>query len=153
LILCLFTYPAHADNFTVSLEVTDGAAKKTADTETDPPKAGGIVIRPIMEAKAGAQCTAKFKVVCTGNDTLKDVLIHFYVVKTDKAGQAPPALDPKDVVIETAQTMDFSDKTATSAELQFLPEKSGMYLIRVETQSPAEQKGREFYAAMDLAVK
>jgi hypothetical protein len=142
-----------ANHFTVTLELTDGSNKQTANTETEPPKAREIVVRPVMQSKLGAKCTAKFQLTCNSKETLKDVLVHFYVVKIDKAGQEPPPLEPKDVVIETAQTMDFAEKGTTSAELEFVPDHAGLYLVRVETQGTAEVKGHEHYAAMEIVVK
>ncbi|HET6251114.1 MAG TPA: hypothetical protein VFE47_25740 [Tepidisphaeraceae bacterium] len=144
---------ARANHFTITLDVSDGTHKQTGKTESEPPKAGEIVVRPVMETKAGAKCTAKFKLTCASKELLKDVLVHFYVVKIGKPGQNPPPLEPKDVVIETAQTMDFAEGTTTSAELEFTPDRAGIYLVRIETQGTAEAKGHEHYAAIDLVVK
>ena len=83
----------------------------------------------------------------------KDALIHFYVVKIDKAGQNPPPLEPKVVVIETAQTLDFTADISASAELEFKPDKPGIYLVRVESQNTAEHAAHEHFAAMEIHVK
>ena len=84
---------------------------------------------------------------------MKDVLVHFYVVRIDKAGQNPPPLEPKDVVIETAQTLDFAADVSTTAEVEFKPDRPGIYLVRVETQNTAEQANHEHYAAMEITVR
>src|SRR5689334_19354203 len=95
-----------ADHFEVSLSLTDGQNSQTAKTETEPaPKAREMPVRPTMDSAFGTRCTASWKLTCQSKETLKDVLVHFYVVRLDKAGQAPPPLEPKDVVIETAISM------------------------------------------------
>jgi len=142
-----------ASHFEVSLEVSDGSNKESAGTATEPPKARDVFVRPVMNSTRGAHCSAKWKLTCKSNEILKDVLVHFYVVRVDKLGQVPPPLEPSVVVIETAQTMDFSPGTNSSAELEFVPDQAGIYLVRIETQGTAEVKSHEHYSAIDLVVK
>jgi hypothetical protein len=105
-----------------------------------------------MNAALGKQCTAKFKVSSNSKDIFKDALVHFYVVRIEKAGQNPPPLEPKEVVIETAQTLDLSPGGSTIGEVEFKPDRAGLYLVRVETQNTAEQAGHEHYAALEITV-
>src|SRR5579871_2594796 len=93
--LLLWPLVAQASHFSVTLDVSDANAKQTAKTETEPSKAREVVVRPTMQTMLGKHCTAKFKITCTGKEGLKDAMIHFYVVKIDKAGQNPPPLEPK----------------------------------------------------------
>jgi hypothetical protein len=142
-----------ATHFEVSLQVADGSNKESAGTATEPPKARDVFIRPVMHSTPGTHCKAKWKLTCKSNELLKDVLVHFFVVRVDKLGQIPPPLEPAAVVIETATTMDFAPDSSTSAELEFVPEQPGIYLVRIETQGTAEIKGHEHYSAIDLVVK
>jgi hypothetical protein len=141
------------NHFEVTLAVSDARSTQSATTETDPPSAGAIVKRPVMESAFGTRCTASWKVTSENKEMLKDVLVHFYVVRIDKLGQAPPPLEPTQVVLETALSMDFANHTKSSAQLQFQPDRPGIYLIRIETQGTTEAKRHEHYAAMDLVVK
>jgi hypothetical protein len=153
--LILHVTPAttFADHFAVSLEVSDGKAKQAAGTESDPPKDPAVAPRPVFNAPADAQLAATWKITATGKEPLKDVLVHFYVVRIDRAGQSPPPLEPKDVVLESALTMDFEPKTGTGATLKFRVPQPGTYLVRIETQGGAEKKTHEHFAAIDVVVK
>lgn len=153
LVLSAAWEPLRANHFEVTLALSDGQNSQNAKTQTEPPQAREVIVRPEMQSSFGKSFTASWKVTCQNKDTLKDVLIHFYVVRIDKPGQAPPPLEPAEVVIETAQTMDFSNRTSTSAVLQFQPDRPGIYLVRIETQGTAEATGQEYYAAIDLIVK
>lgn len=144
---------AQADHCSISLEVTDGSHKQEAHAQTDPPKTPAAEKRPVYESAADGRLTAKWKVESTAKGPMKDVLVHFYVVRIEKPGQPPPPLDPKAVVIESAQTLDLPPDGKTTAELQFKPPTTGTYLLRVETQGTAEQKGHEHFAAIDVVVK
>ena len=142
-----------AGDFNVSLSVSDGQNSQTGKTENDPPKLREVVVRPSMESAFGKRCTASFKITNQFRSAIKDVLVHFYVVRIDKLGQKPPPLEPNEVVIESAQTVDFDPKGSTSGELQFVCDRPGMYLVRIETSGIAEATGSENYAAIDLIVK
>jgi len=86
--------------------------------------------------------------------SFKDVLVHFFVVKIDKAGQAVvPKLD-RDVVAESALTMDFKPKEKAEGEVTLRLPRPGAYLMRLETigavTGPA---GHEDFAALDVSVR
>jgi hypothetical protein len=147
------TSAARADHFSVSLEISNGKEKQSATTQTDPPKEQKLIRRPVLEGSSDSHFTATWKLTATGTETLKDVLVHFYVVRIDRAGQAPPPLEPRDVVIESAMTMDFEPKGAAGATLKFQAPQAGTYLVRIETQGGPEKKTHEHFAAIDLVVK
>lgn len=144
---------ARADHFAVTLEVSAKSGKQSADMQNDPPKDKTIVKRPVMRGSDGEQFAAAWKVTGKSATEMKDVLVHFYVVKIDRAGQAPPPLEPKRVVTESALTMDFPAEHAASARMPFRVPGPGVYLVRIETQGTAAAKGHECYAALDLIVK
>ena len=154
-LFAILTIPVRglANTFSAALTVTAGDHKQTASTAGEMAKDHAVPVRPLLEVSLGVRCTAKWKVTNDGKESLKDVLVHFYVVRINKAGQAPPPLEPQEVVIESAQTMDFTTGSTTSAELQFQPDRAGIYLVRIEAQGAAEGNGHEDFAAIDLVVK
>ena len=159
LLLAGLSQPARvwADAFSMTLEVSCGAARQSATTQSDAPRVPGaiqppLVKRPLLQVAAGEKLTAKWKAANTGPQPAVDVLVHFYVVRIEKPGQAPPPLEPHEVVIETAGTMDLPPAGSTSAELQFLPDRAGAYLVRIEIPV-SDQGGQAHYAAIDLVVK
>ena len=151
--LMAFSNSARADHFAIELEVKGPKASHTAKTET-----AGLGVKPkpraVLEMQAGDQVTVKWTLASTSSkDTIKDVLVHFYAVKISKAGDPPPPKLDKDVLLETALTMDFKPKDKTEAELSFTIDTPGSYLLRLETRDSAGTEGHEHYAALDVIVK
>jgi hypothetical protein len=143
-----------ADEFAIDLEARADKASKAAHAEkvalgTTPKQ------RPVLEARAGQRVTVKWTLRSTDpKTTYKDVTVHFFAVKEEKAGQQTvPRLD-KDVAVETALSMDFKPKDATDGELSFTIDKPGSYLLRLETIGAAVGvEGHEHFAALDLVVR
>jgi hypothetical protein len=139
-----------AQEFTINLEVRSGKAVKAAHAEPAEP---GERPRPrgVLEVKAGAPVTVKWTLGNAGKAAANNVLVHFFAVKEEKAGQAPPPKLSKDVVAESALTMDFNPKDTTEGELTFSVATAGPYLLRLETIGAGA--GREVFAAIDLVVR
>jgi len=138
----------------MDLEVKAGKESKKGQADVTvmatKPKA-----RPVLVAEASKPIRVHWKVTSTATKgEAKDVLIHFFVVTLAEVGQSTvPKLD-KDVVSESALTMDFQPKDKASGELEFRIEKPGVYLVRVETRDTAsEPGGHDHFAALDLVVK
>jgi len=153
LTLMAFSSSARADHFAIELEVKGPKASHTAKTET-----AGLGVKPkpraVLEVQAGDQVTVKWTLGSTGKDTIKDVLVHFYAVKIGKAGDRPPPKLVKDVILETALTMDFKPKDKSHGELTLKPEKPGVYLLRLETISPPNATNyHEHFATLDLVAR
>jgi hypothetical protein len=148
------TPAVRADHFKLELELKAGKTVKKAQTETAGP---GIKprVRGVLEAKAGQSITAKWTITSTAkNGTAKDVVVHFFVVKIDKVRQTEsPKLD-KDVSAESALSMDFKPKDASTGEMDIPIRAPGVYLVRLETIGAARGlTGHEHFAAIDLVVK
>lgn len=109
--------------------------------------------RPTLASAAGQKLTANFTFLNASKRTFTDVLIHFYVVRIDRPGQAAPPLEPKDVVIESAQTMDFVPGGQTTATLTFTPDRAGVYLVRLETPAVPDERVAVHSASLELVVK
>jgi hypothetical protein len=153
---CLFATAAHADYLKIDLELKAGKATKKAKGEH-----AAIGVKPkergVFEVKSGQTVTVTWTVASTAKkdkETVKDVTIHFFVVKEEKVGQTTvPKLD-KDVPVESALTMDFKPKDRNDGELTFTIDTPGAYLLRLESIGAAVGKdGHEHFAALDLVVK
>lgn len=145
---------ARADHFTIDLEAKgQGAAKKAkAETAALGAKPGP---RGVLEAKVGEQLTVKWTLAnAAPKAKVKNVVVHFFVVKEEEVGQVTlPRLD-KDVWVETALTMDFQPADKNQGELTFVLEKPGAYLLRLETiGAAAGADGHEHFAALDLLIR
>lgn len=143
---------ARGAGYAVSLDVSDGTNKLSVHNDSPKPQPPDEK-RPSMAGHADAQFTATWKVARRAKDEAKDVLVHFYVVRLDRAGQAPPALAPQRVPIESALTMDFPPGHSAGATLKFRVDQPGIYLVRVETRPGSDDSDHEDFAAMELAVK
>jgi len=151
----LFVAPmARADHFSIDLEAKAGEKSRVAVMDTTAlgakPKSRGV-----LETKTGKPITVKWTVKYTAKQGMvKDAMIHFFVVKEEKVGQAAlPDLN-KDVAAESALTMDFKPKDKTEGELTFTIEAAGNYLLRLETVKTATgDDGHEHFAALDIVVK
>jgi hypothetical protein len=145
---------ARADHFAIDLKVQAGKSEPVlAHAETlglgTKPKT-----RSVLEARAGDTVTVEWTLQSrAAKDTFKDVLIHFFAVKEDMAGQRTvPKLD-KGVLVETASTMDFKPKDKTQGKLDFQITQPGAYLLRLETIGAAGNEGHEHFAAIDVVVR
>src|SRR5215472_13093050 len=105
---CLFgAIEAQAHPFAIDLKVRAGKASQTAHAQTaalgvNPKERGTLTV------KAGASLTVTWTMRNTATTaTVKNVLVHFFVVKEPKAGQATVPKLNKDVVLESALTLDF----------------------------------------------
>ncbi len=146
--------PARADHLAIDLTARSGKASQTAHAEK---VALGVKTKPrgVLEVKAGTPVSVKWTM--RNQDakvTLPNVLVHSFVVKEEKAGQLTvPKLD-RNVIAETALTMDFRPSDKNEGELQFTIDKPGVYLLRLETIGAAVgAEGHEHFAALDLVVK
>lgn len=131
--------------FSLVLNVSDGKTRQSVETERQRP-AIAPMRRTIVEGSTGSQFTSDWKVTRAAKDTAADVLVHFYVVRLDKTGEAPPPLDPKRVVVESALTMDFPPGETARASMPFRVDGPGVYLIRIEA-------GSDDFVELEMVVK
>jgi hypothetical protein len=144
---------ARAGSFDIDFKVE--ADKMTKTAQADSTAAGAKPKeRPVLTVKAGTRLTARWKLTNTEKATFKDVVVHFFVVKEEKAGQATVPKLNKDVAAESALTMDFEPKDSTRGELAFTLDTPGVYLLRVETIGAGNGgDGHEHFAAVDVVVE
>src|SRR5207245_5534887 len=158
LIASLATAPLslRADHFAIELQVKTSAGTGTVHAQTMALGAKAKA-RPVLEGAAGKTITVHWTLTCTdSNETFKDVVAHFFIIKEEKAGQpAVPKLD-KNVEVESALTMDFKPGVKARGEQTFQIGKPGVYLVRLETigaAASAGSNGHEHFASLDLVLK
>jgi hypothetical protein len=143
-----------AEPFAIDFTVRAGKASQAAHAES----AARLATpqgRATLEVKAGERLTIRWKLSSSDpKETLKDVTVHFFAVKEQKANQpSVPKLD-KGVVAESALSMDFGPKDKSEGELSFTLDKPGCYLLRLETIGAiAGPAGHEDFAALDVKVR
>jgi len=145
--------PVRAESFTIDLEAE--AAKQTRKARAESVAAGGErQPRAILTAKAGIPITVKWTLKNTDPAaTVNDVTVHFVAVKIDKPDQQTVPKLTKDVVAESALTMDFKPGDKSEGEVTFSVSKPGCYLLRVETKGAAGKNGQEPFAALDVVIR
>ena len=146
--------PPGPDSFAIDMAVEVAGARKHAEAEQ---VALGALPKPrvVLEARTGEPITARWTLRSTDSSaTMRDVLVHFFVVQEESAGQrAVPDLD-KNVAVESALTMDFKPRDKTQGDLSFVVDKPGAYLLRLETiGAVAGSDGRDCFAALDLVIR
>jgi hypothetical protein len=142
--------PVRADQFTIDLVARSAKESKSADA-ANPAKPSA---RAVLTAGADAPITVKWTVRnVEPSTTVKDVLVHFFVVKEEKLDQREVPKLTKNVVVESALTMDFRPQDKTAGEITFTVANPGNYLIRVELKGVTAKDGREPFAAVDLIAR
>jgi len=141
--------PMHAQQFTIDLVARASKEARIAEAKF-PAKPQA---RTILPAGADAPVTVKWTVCNVGRAAVKDVLVHFVVVKQDKPDQQEVPKLTKDVIVESALTMDFKSQDKTTGDITITVNRAGCYLIRLELKGAADKEGREPFAALDLLVR
>jgi hypothetical protein len=145
---------ARADHFTIELKIETASGSKAVKGKTLAPGAKPKV-REVFAAKAGQKFTVRWTLTnVSAKMPAKDVLVHFFVVKEEKAGQVEVPKLIKDVVAESAVTVDFAPKDRAKGELTFTIEQAGAYLVRLETigaGAPGADE-HEHFAALDVTI-
>jgi hypothetical protein len=145
--------PLQAKPFAIDLQAQAGTGTQTAHAEIQSPE---VKPKPRLTLTATAGTPLQVKWVLSNTDTktkVLDVLVHFFVVKEEKPNQPEvPKLD-KDVLAESALTMDFGPGDKAEGEMTLSVAQPGCYLIRLETRGTADKIGHEHFAALDLVVR
>jgi hypothetical protein len=145
---------AWAHHFAIDLETAGMKERRNVHAEVVAPGVKAKT-RSVLHVKVGERVVVKWTM--TNSDTkasFKNVLVHFFVVKEDEAGQLLVPKLLKDVALESALTMDFGPGEKTRGELSFTLDNAGAYLVRLETiGAAAGSEGHEHYAALDVVAE
>jgi hypothetical protein len=146
----LFSSAARAEHAKVQLEVSGRRDQATAYVDQTPPEWGKNQ-RPVLKVRPNEP--VKIQYVLTNvypHKTLENVVVHFFVVREEKAGQKEIPDLKGEVVIESAFDMDFKPGGKAGQRMTLKIAEPGAYLIRVETRNT--QSDHEHFAAIDLIV-
>lgn len=143
---------AQGAGFEAELKLSEGKHEQTIRT-TKIAAHKPLERRAAFEGPVGGQFTASCKITRAGKEEAKDVLVHFYVIRIDRRGEAPPPLEPAKVVIEGAWTMDFPPGESSSARLPFRLDQPGVYLVRLEARPNADESAMDAFVELDIDVK
>jgi hypothetical protein len=136
-----------ADEFSIDLKALAVTDAKIAEAKHPAPSKRAE--RPMLSVTANSPVAVKWTTRKTDQGAIaKDVLVHFFVVKEDKPGQQDVPKLTKEVVVESALTMDFKLQDKAEGEITFTVPNAGCYLIRLELKVG----GSEAFAALDLLV-
>src|SRR4051794_21257725 len=146
----LYSAAARAEHAKVQLEVSGRRDQATAYVDQTPPEWGKNP-RPVLKVRPNEP--VKIQYVLTNvypHKTLENVVVHFFVVREEKAGQKEIPDLKGEVVIESAFDMDFKPGGKAGQRMTLRIAQPGAYLIRVETRNT--QSDHEHFAAIDLIV-
>ncbi len=143
--------PVCAADFAIVLSAARARKRRSAAAVapgTKPP------VRAVLTARTDTPITLRWTVRNTDKmATVKDVLVHAFVVKEGRLDQADVPKLNKGVVVESALTMDFKPQDRTEGEITFRVSAAGSYLIRLELKSAAGKADSLPFAALDLNVR
>jgi hypothetical protein len=141
----------HAEHAKITLEVSAAEAKETSHVDQTPP-AWGKNPRPVLKAKAGEPIKIQWNFTnIYPNKTLKDVVVHFYVVKAKAVGQKEAPDLTGDPVCESAFEMDFKPGAKAGQRSTLKIDQPGVYLVRVESRQT--DSDHEHFSAVDLVIE
>ena len=145
--------PTWAEHAKISLDVSSKGEQVTAFVDQTPPEHGKNP-RPVLKVKAGQPVKIQWmpKNVYP-HKTLENVVVHFYIARQQKAGQAPtPDLGVEEnVVFESALEMDFKPGAQAGGRQTLRVDRPGAYLVRIESRQTGSD--HEHFAAIDLVVE
>ncbi len=152
--LALWPRPAGAEHFDITLRVSAPNSHGEAFMDTSPP-IGGVNKRPLVKAKPGEMVRITWKMKnASPHGVLKNVTIHFFVVKEAEIGQKPtPDPSGEAGIVDNSVTQDLAPKSGVNGSLRLKAPEAGNYLIRVQSEDTNEEFGHEHFSAIDLQVQ
>jgi hypothetical protein len=141
---------ARAEHAKIQLEVATPRDQVAAFVDQTPPEWGKNP-RPVLKARAKEPVRIQFMLTNVyPHKTLQNVVVHFFIVRQEKAGQKEIPDLKGDVVLESAFEMDFKPGGKAGQRTTVKIDEPGSYLVRVETRNT--QSDHEHFAAIDLVV-
>jgi hypothetical protein len=141
---------ARAEHAKIQLEVAGRRDQVAASVDQTPPEWGKNP-RPVLKVRPNEPVRIQFLLTNVyPHKTLENVVVHFFVVREEKAGQKEIPDLKGEVVLESAFDMDFKPGGKAGQRTTLKIAEPGAYLIRVETRNT--QSDHEHFAAIDLIV-
>src|SRR5262249_7795878 len=141
---------ARAEHAKIQLEVATPRDQVSAFVDQTPPEWGKNP-RPVLKANCNEPIRIQFMLTNVyPHKTLENVVVHFFIVRQQRAGQKELPDLKGDVVLESAFDMDFKPGGKAGQRTTVKIDEPGAYLVRVETRNT--QSDHEHFAAVDLLV-
>ncbi|HZO91381.1 MAG TPA: hypothetical protein VFB38_23865 [Chthonomonadaceae bacterium] len=150
----LLPRPAGAEHFDILLRVQSPQGQAETFMDTTPP-IGGLNPRPVVKARVGDILRIAWRMKSAfPHGTMKNVTIHFFIVREQQLGQKPVP-DPAGPagVVDNSFVMDFAPDAAATGALRYKVTEPGDYLIRVQSENTHEEHEHEHFSAIDLHVE
>jgi hypothetical protein len=144
---------ARAEHAKIELEVSSSRGQVTAHVDQTPP-ATGKNPRPVLRVRVNERVRVRWMFTNVyPHKTLENVVLHFYVVREDRAGQKtlPDMSNDEAAEVQTALEMTFRPGTKAGQKSTIRLDTPGAYLIRIESRET--QSDHEHFAAVDLIVE
>lgn len=142
---------ARAEHAKISLDVAGRRDHVTAHVDQTPPEWGKNP-RPVLKVRAGEPIKVQFMLTnIYPHKTMENVVVHFFIIREEKAGQREIPDLKGDVELESAFDMDFKPGSKAGQRSTIRIHEPGVYLVRVETRNT--QSDHEHFAAVDLIVE
>jgi hypothetical protein len=141
----------HAADFAIDLTARAGDTSRSATAVAPGAKPPA---RAVLTVNADTPITLRWTVRNIDKGaTVKDVLVHTFVVKQERLDQPEVPKLNKGVAVQSALTMDFKPKARAESEVTFRVSAAGIYLIRLELKGAAGKGELLAFAALDLRVR
>ena len=150
--LGLIWHPPRRPSTPRSSSRSPAGATRSRPTSTRRPPEWGKNPRPVLKVKPNEPVRIQYMLTNVyPHKTLENVVVHFFVVREEKAGQKEIPDLKGEVVLESAFDMDFKPGGKAGQRTTLKIDEPGAYLIRVETRNT--QSDHEHFAAIDLVVE
>jgi hypothetical protein len=158
LLMAMLPLTAHAEHAKIILRVmrVDAQTGKTTDEATasadQEPPAGGVIPRSVFKAKAHEPLLAQF--IFTNaypHGEFKDVVIRYFIVREDKAGQKILPDLTKETITQGRFVLNLKPKGRVGARVAFTIPDPGVYLLRIDSANT--KSDHEHFSAIDLQVE
>ena len=128
-----------------------GRRDQVAAYDDQTPPEWGKNPRPVLKVRCREPVKAQFLLTnIYPHKTLENVVVHFFVVREEKAGQKQIPDLKGEVMLESAFDLDLKPGGKVGQRTTFKVDEPGAYLVRVETRNT--QSDHEHFAAIDLIV-
>lgn len=145
---------AEAEHFDMLLRVMSGDKQAQSEMDTTPP-IGGVNPRPILKVKSGDPIRVTWRLKNSSpHGALKNVSIHFFVVREAKTGQKPvPDPAGEAGIIESSFTSDLKFGATSTGAVKLRLTDPGSYLVRLQSEGTHDESGHEHFSAIDVEVQ
>ena len=150
----LLSHRAEAEHFDILLRVFSGDRQAQSSMDTTPP-IGGVNPRPVLKVKAGEPIRVTWRTKNSSpHGALKNVSIHFFVVRQANTGQKPVPDPAGEVgIVDSTFTTDMKFGAVSTGATKLKISEPGSYLVRLQSEGTHDEAGHEHFSAIDVEVQ